>query len=218
MGAGKHRIGGSSGAGASARSAASVGVFARWRRARQRVAGTSASARRTGRGPSRGVTLVELLAVVAILAILATMAAPTFGSLRRTAGVGAAATELLAALHFARSAATLDGQPVTLCLSADGQTCVPSSTDAAKGWLVFAQPGAGVTASTAVVPPVLRHFQVTDGVVVHGSRAVVTFWPAARASLTSTFDVCDERGEVAGRAVVVSQTGRPRIEVAGASC
>jgi type IV fimbrial biogenesis protein FimT len=162
--------------------------------------------------------LVELLAVVAIVAILATMAAPTFASLRRTAGVGTAATELLAALHFARSAAALDGQPVTLCLSADGETCVPSSSDPASGWLVFAQPSAGLASSVTVVPPVLRQFHAADNVVVHGSRAAVTFWPAARASLTSTFDVCDARREVAGRAVVVSQTGRPRIAVGNASC
>lgn len=169
-------------------------------------------------GAARGVSLVELLAVVAIVAILATMAAPTFGSLRRTASVGAAASELLAALHFARSAAALDGQPVTLCLSADDQTCVTSSADPANGWLVFAQPGAAVAASATVVPPVLRQFRVADGVDVRGTRAAVTFWPAARASLTSTFDVCDVRREVAGRAVVVSQTGRPRVAAEEASC
>lgn len=167
----------------------------------------------------RGVTLLELLVVVTIVAILATLASPSFGSLRRTAGVGTAATELLAALHFARSAAALDGRPVTLCLSADGQACVASSSDPANGWLVFAQPGAGVvSASTSVVPPILRQFHVTDGVVVRGSRAAVTFWPAARMSLTSTFDLCDARREVAGRAVVVSQTGRPRVAVEEASC
>lgn len=202
MEAGRHRIGGSS--------AADVAEIAR------NAASEAVVARRGGRRPALGVTLVELLAVVAIVAILATMAAPSFGSLRRTTAVGAGATELLAALHFARSAAVLDRQPVTLCLSADGQTCVASSADPASGWLVFAQPGAGVAASATVVPPVLRQSQVADGVVVHGSRAAVTFWPATRASLTSTFDVCDVRRQVAGRAVVVSQTGRPRME--NASC
>jgi type IV fimbrial biogenesis protein FimT len=176
------------------------------------AAGAAASER------GRGVTLVELLAVIAIVAILASMAAPTFGSLRRTAGVGAAASELLAALHFARSAAALDGRAVTLCLSADDQTCVGSASVAAKGWLVFAQPDPRVAASAVVVPPVLRHFHVAEGVIVRGSRPAVTFWPAARASLTSTFDVCDARREVAGRAVVVSQTGRPRVAAEEASC
>ncbi len=165
-----------------------------------------------------GVTLVELLMVVAMLAILATLAVPSFATLRRTAGVGAAAGELLAALHFARSAAALDGTPVTLCLSADDETCVTSVSAGAKGWLVFAEPGAHVAASSVVMPPVLRRFQAADGVVVHGSRAAVTFWPVARASLTSTFDVCDIGHQVAGRAVVVSQTGRPRVAVEEASC
>jgi hypothetical protein len=64
----------------------------------------------------------------------------------------------------------------------------------------------------------LRQSRIPDGVVVRGSRAAVTFWPVARASLTSTFDVCDVRREVAGRAVVVSQTGRPRIAEGDASC
>jgi type IV fimbrial biogenesis protein FimT len=165
-----------------------------------------------------GVTLVELLTVVAVLAILATLAVPTFGSLRRTAAIGAAASELLGALHFARSAAALDSTPVTLCLSADDQTCVTSASTGATGWLIFAQPDAGVPASTLAMPPVLRRFHVDDGVVVHGSRPAVTFWPVARTSLTSTFDVCDARREVAGRAVVVSQTGRPRVAVEEASC
>jgi len=182
------------------------------------VANARVSTRRGARRPEHGVTLVELMAVIAIVAVLATMAAPTFGSLRRTAGIGAAATELLAALHFARSAAALDGQPVTLCLSADGMSCVRSSADPANGWLVFAQPGAGVAPSATVVPPILRQGRIPEGVVVHGSRAAVTFWPATRASLTSTFDVCDVRRAVTGRAVVVSQTGRPRIAEGEASC
>lgn len=177
-------------------------------------------ARRARDGSRRlaGVTLIELLTVVAVLAILATLTIPAFGGLRRTAGVGAAASALLGALHFARSAAALDGTPVTLCLSADDETCVTSASAQAKGWLVFAQPDAHVTASTMVMPPVLRRFRVADGVVVHGSRAAVTFWPVARTSLTSTFDVCDAKQEIAGRAVVVSQTGRPRVAVEEASC
>ncbi|HVY81704.1 MAG TPA: GspH/FimT family pseudopilin [Steroidobacteraceae bacterium] len=179
---------------------------------------TNVRSRLTRAARLAGLTLVELLAVVAVMAILATLAVPSFGSLRRTAAVGAVTTELVAALHFARSAAALDARPVTLCLSADGQTCVPSARDTATGWLIFVQPDAGVTTSAVVVPPVLRQFRAPEGVAVHGSRAAVTFWPGARASLTSTFDVCDVRRAVAGRAVVVSQTGRPRVAVEEAAC
>jgi type IV fimbrial biogenesis protein FimT len=166
----------------------------------------------------RGMTLVELLTVVVIVAILGALAAPSFGGLRRATGVSTAASELLGALHFARSSAIVNGLPVTLCLSADDLTCVGSSTAAAKGWLVFLEPHARIAASTRVVPPVLRQFHLPRDVVVHGSRPAVTFWPTTRASTTSTFDVCDVERGVPGRAVVVNQTGRPRVAAEEASC
>lgn len=167
---------------------------------------------------ARGLTLIELLTVVAIVAILASLAAPSFASLRRSLGVSAAASELLGALHFARSSAILNGLPVTLCLSADDSTCVGSAASGATGWLVFLEPNAKVASTTKVVPPVLRRFQASSDVVVHGSRAAVTFWPTTRASTTSTFDVCDARRGAPGRAVVVSQIGRPRVATEEASC
>ena len=60
-------------------------------------------------GQWRGVTVLELLIVMAIAAVLAALAAPSFGSLRRAAGVSTATAELLGALHFARSSAVLNG-------------------------------------------------------------------------------------------------------------
>jgi type IV fimbrial biogenesis protein FimT len=159
-----------------------------------------------------------LLVAVSIAAILAALAAPSFGSFRRAAGVGTATSELLSALHFARSTAVLRGLPVTLCLSRDERTCVGSPVANVTGWLVFAQPDASVSAVPAVVAPVLRSFRLPADVSVHGSRAAVTFWPATRASTTSTFDVCDVGGRTRGRAVVVSQTGRPRVAPEEAAC
>lgn len=169
-------------------------------------------------GRLRGFTLIEMLGVVTIVAILASLAAPSFGSLRRSVGVGTAAGELLSALHFARSSAILNGLPVTLCLSQDDLTCVSSAASAARGWLVFVEPHAKVGVPASVVPPVLRHFRAPGDVILRGSRVAVTFWPTTRASTTSTFDVCDVTRGVPGRAVVVSQTGRPRVAVEEASC
>jgi type IV fimbrial biogenesis protein FimT len=171
-----------------------------------------------GRSRVRGVTAPELLTVLAIAAVLAVLAAPSFGSLRRAAGVSTATTELLGALHFARSSAVLNGVPVTLCLSADAATCVTSDSAAAIGWLVFAEPGARVSPSTVGDQPVLRSFHLPPDVSVHASRTAVTFWPITRAGTTSTFDVCDVNRAVRGRAVVVSQSGRPRVAVEDATC
>jgi type IV fimbrial biogenesis protein FimT len=173
---------------------------------------------RPGPRRSRGVTVIELLVVVAIAAILAALAAPSFGSFRRAAGVSTATTELLGSLHFARSSAVLNGQPVTLCLSADATTCLKSDSAAAIGWLVFEQPDASVFSSSTGGQRILRSFRLPADVSVHASRTVVTFWPITRASTTSTFDVCDVTRAVRGRAVVVSQTGRPRVAVEEATC
>jgi type IV fimbrial biogenesis protein FimT len=170
----------------------------------------------------RGFTLIELLVVIAIVAIVTGFAVPGFGNLRRAAGVSVTASELLGSLHFARSAAVLNGEPVTLCLSANQETCVASGSEAATGWLVFPDPGAKVSGAAAAGQPILRSFRSPNDIVVQGSRAAVTFWPVTRASTTSTFEVCDVNPEVSrtvrGRAVVVSQTGRPRVAAEEAAC
>ena len=178
----------------------------------------------------RGVTALELLVGIAIAAVLATLAVPSFGRLGRAASLSAATNELLWALHFARSSAILNGLPVTLCLSADETTCIDSAVSAAKGWLVFVQPAGGQAQPAGVQPggrsvsqpgadgPLLHRFRLPGDITVHGSRAAVTFWPVTRAGSTSTFDVCNVGGTPEGRAVVVSQTGRPRVSMEEAAC
>lgn len=177
-----------------------------------------AGERSSGRLRTPGFTLIELVIAIAVAAVLAALAAPSFGGLRRAAGVSAATSELLSSLHFARSRAVLEGLPVTLCLSKDESTCARSASSGAIGWLVFAQPDATVSSAANVASPVLRSYRLPSDVSVYGSRAAVTFWPATRASTTSTFDVCDMSRKARGRAVVVSQTGRPRVAAEEASC
>jgi type IV fimbrial biogenesis protein FimT len=166
----------------------------------------------------RGVTALELLVVVAVAAVLATLAVPSFGSLRRAASVSAATNQLLWALHFARSSAILNGLPVTLCLSKDDATCLESAVTAGTGWLVFYQPSGRVAARPASDHPLLHSFRLPADVTVHGTRAAITFWPVTRAGTTGTFDVCNVGATPRGRAVVVSQTGRPRVAVEEAGC
>jgi len=153
---------------------------------------------------SRGFTALELLTTVAIVAIVATAAVPAFTRLERSAGMSTAANELLWALHFARSTAILRAEETRVCLTADLGRCIESADAQAIGWLVVR--GNETPLRTFRLPPTLE---------VRGTRTAVTFWPTARAGTTSTFLICD--GE-RGRAVVVSQTGRPRVESGDGSC
>ena len=79
----------------------------------------------------RGFTTLELLVVLAISALLATLAAPSFGELRRSAGVISSANQMLWSLHYARSSSLVRNLPAAVCLSADGAHCLTSAAAAA---------------------------------------------------------------------------------------
>jgi type IV fimbrial biogenesis protein FimT len=159
----------------------------------------------------RGFTAIELLAVVAVAAILATIAVPSFSQLRRGASIGASANQMLWALHYARSSAILRSLPTVLCLSPDGARCVTAAGAAATGWIVFHDRDRSSPPQLSAADEVLHRLSLPQNVTVSGTRAAVTYWPTTRAGTTSTFKLCDVRGDPQGRSVIVSQTGRPRV-------
>ena len=85
----------------------------------------------------------------------------------------------------------------------------------ASGWLVFVDRDPGTPVRLDAGDELLRQLPLPAGVVVRSSRAAVTFWPVAMAGTTGTFTFC---AGADGRAVVISQTGRPRVEAKGISC
>jgi len=165
----------------------------------------------TLRARLRGFTAFELLVVLGISALLAALASPSFGELRRSAGVVSSANQMLWALHYARSASLVRNVPTAVCLSADGANCLTSATAAGSGWLVFYDLERSLPPQIAGSDELLRSVQLPPGFTVRGTRAGVTFWPASRSGTTATFTICPDRGKPEGRAVVVSQTGRPRV-------
>ena len=160
---------------------------------------------------SRGFTVAELLVVVALVAVLAALAVPGFGALRSGASLSSSANQLLWALHFARSTAILRNLSTVVCLSADGTTCLTSSGVPASGWLVFNDVERSTPAQIAGADELLHTMRLPQDVTVRGTRAAATYWPTTRAGTTATFTICDSRGNPQGRALVVSQTGRPRV-------
>ena len=59
--------------------------------------------------------------------------------------------------------------------------------------------------------PLLGRFELPERLGVTGSRVAVTYWPVSRAGTTSTFTLCHATRLARTRAVIVSQTGRPRL-------
>ncbi|MEZ5458310.1 MAG: GspH/FimT family protein [Steroidobacteraceae bacterium] len=164
-----------------------------------------------------GLSWVELLAVLAVAAVLAALAAPSFARLRGEAASLAAANALMGGLHLARSQALLRSTPAVLCLSADGQRCLGDARSLqARGWLVFVdrsrrRAASGpphltpVTCSSIATPPPRRC------AACMARAPAVTYWPVSRAGTTATFTVCARPALAPPRAIVVSQSGRPRL-------
>lgn len=153
----------------------------------------------------QGMTLMELLVVLAMLAILAALATPALESLRLNASRTAAMEGLLRAAWFARSEAIRQGRPVVLCPAAADNACAPQREAWSRGW--------SVTSATAPETP-LRTGPGVGRVraVLLANRDAFTFETQDRRSTNGTLAWCDARGESASRAIVISPTGRPRLQ------
>ena len=84
----------------------------------------------------RAFTLIELMIVVALVAVLLVIAIPSFKALTQRNRVAGEINSFVSDLQFARSEAIKRGQPVSLCASADGATCLGTNSWN-QGWIVF---------------------------------------------------------------------------------
>jgi type IV fimbrial biogenesis protein FimT len=164
---------------------------------------------------TRGFTLPELLVAMAISAMLLALAAPGFSRQRGEAALRSASSQTLVILQLARREALARGQSVTACPTSDGILC----SFGARQWMLFANGPSGSNARRDPADEVLQTWTLPHGVSVSGTRGYAAFQPRAGAATTVTFDFC-HRAAPRSVAIVVSQTGRPRIErgTAAGSC
>jgi type IV fimbrial biogenesis protein FimT len=155
-------------------------------------------------------SLVEQSVVLALVAVLVGLATPSFLQLRRQMQLTEATRGLHAALYFARAQSASRGLPVVLCQTDAGGRC-SSDGAAAVGWRVFAKPGAGLSSRFEAGDLLLGAMDLPAPLLLYGTRAAITYWPAPRAAATGSFVLCDADARARPRAVIVSQTGRPRV-------
>lgn len=117
--------------------------------------------------------MIELMVTVTIAAVLVTMAVPSFQEVMVRYRVAAEVNGIVGDLQFARSEAIKQGLTVTVCSSADGQTCSGSPWSA--GRIVLTNPGNIAVPSVAGGAVLLRAqqgFTGSDQVSDGGVRSV----------------------------------------------
>jgi len=162
------------------------------------------------KGRGTGFTLVELIACLAVMAVLLAWGAPTFGTITRDARRTREVNQFIQAVYLARSEAIKRNGVVSLCPSAGGATCRPG-TAWRGGWVVFVNLDRDSPAALDAGEDLLRVYERWDAGHILSNRTTLSFRPFGQMGVTATVTFCDDRGSAAARAVIISQTGRPRV-------
>jgi type IV fimbrial biogenesis protein FimT len=165
----------------------------------------------------RGYTLPELVFTMAIAVGLLGWGVPTFRDVQRNAARTREVNQFIQAVYLARSEAIKRNGVVSLCPSLDAERCAPAGTAWQTGWIVFVNTDRDSPAVRDDDEELLRVYAPWAAGVVNANRATLSFRPFGQMGVTATFTFCDDRGATAARAVIISQTGRPRVSDRSAS-
>lgn len=163
----------------------------------------------------RGFSLIELLIALAISAVLLGLAIPSFAGLMRDTRLTTVVNELHAAIFYTRSEAIKRGRRVTICTSADGQSC-SAGVGWHSGWIVFDdENGNGLRDPGETL---LRVGQAkSGGVTMTGNTPVRNYVSYVATGTTRAVSGALQMGTITacanGRArqIVINAAGRPRV-------
>jgi len=158
---------------------------------------------------SRGFTLTELLIVVAIAGILLTFAVPSFTESIQNNRMATQINELHATLSFARSEAVKRNRTVTVCRSDNATNC---NGDWQDGWIVFLDTNFDGTFNGT--DEILRvHGGLNEDMTLDFDQTRVSYGSSgiATGGMNGTFTLCDQRGDLRSKGLIIGASGRPRL-------
>lgn len=158
-----------------------------------------------------GYSLPELMFSMAIMAGLVGWGVPAFRDMERNAARDSEVNLFLQAVYLARSEAIKRNGVVSLCPSLDGANCAADDTAWDRGWIVFVNGDRDVPAVRDAGEDLLHAYPTWDGGSMLANRDTLSFRAFGQSGVTATFTFCDARGSRHARAVIISQSGRPRV-------
>jgi len=158
-----------------------------------------------------GFSLAELLVAVAIVAITLSLAVPGLNSLFAQSMMRTAANELARAFHVARQHSLANGIDAAICPTADGAQC-SNSSNWNTGWLVFSNRDGEHPPRVDSDEAILLYREGRSMLNISANRRAFVLRPFGLRSTNGTFLFCDRGQAVDARRLVVSYTGKPRLE------
>lgn len=165
-----------------------------------------------------GFTLVELMVTIAIAGILMSIAIPNFQTFILNSRISAQANDFIAAIGMARSEAIKRGTRVSICKSATTHTTTPTCTTSGnweQGWIIFTDGNTvGTKDGTDVIIQVRNPLTGTNTFIGNTNVAnYISYGPSGFGTLPGTVSLCPPSpAAVVGRDIVISNTGRARVE------
>ncbi len=163
-------------------------------------------------GRAAGFTLIELIITLSVAIFLMAVAIPSFQEVIASNRIVAASNGIVSYLHLARSESIKRGAKTVLCPSSDGAGCL-DSYQWQQGFMVFVDLDQDNQFDSD--EPLLR-FQQADfeGIRIEtstGRRKIAYKAGGDAAGYNATFTLCDLNDQAEPRAVILSNTGRPRL-------
>lgn len=166
-----------------------------------------------------GFTLVELIITLTIAIILVTTAIPAFSHTVAKTRLRSQLQIVFTHHQVARSEAIKTSQRVTLCKSDNGTQCTPKASWS-KGWIVFSDPDLDKTVNNSdriilVQQPLASSLSLNYR--GFGSFNHISYFSDGRSTSNGTFTLCDQYGASDAKSVIISRTGRARMDSKTAS-
>ena len=160
----------------------------------------------------QGFTLIEIIIALSILSILTAYGVPEWRSFKQNQTMTQELNRLSSSINYARNQSIIASEHIILCASQSYNAC-DGDSQWHNGWMVFVDVNRN------------RKFDALDRILLTESgmtgqlealasiyRPLIRFDQMGFSPGTNlTVRFCDERGAEYGKAIIISNVGRPRV-------